>query len=242
MILPWMIKIAAAALAAAAPAPCPDVVTPDAFVCRALEASHNGKPEAAATAFEQAALATDDKDPAKARMLAAAGNMWIAAGQPGKAALALDRALAGTGLEAEQRGEALLDRARAAEAQNDLKTARAKLTEAAPTVSDDPFYWYFSAAVAIRELDKATAQVAINKALSLAPSEPIVLFEAGHVAHFVGDDAKARDYWTRAAAADPTGPAGREAHNALAILPAPLTERLNSPPPVTKKLTPAKGN
>ena len=39
------------------------------------------------------------------------------------------------GLEAEQRGEALLDRARAAEAQNDLKTARAKLNEAAADAS-----------------------------------------------------------------------------------------------------------
>lgn len=227
-----MILLIAAALAAAAPATaqCPDLVTPDAFVCRALKASQSGKHEAAATAFEQAALATDDKDPAKARMLAAAGNMWIAANQPGKAALALDRALVGTGLQAEQRGEALLDRARAAEAQNDLKTARAKLTEAAATISEDPFYWYFSAAVAIRELDKATAQAAIGRALSLAPTDPIILFEAGHVAHFVGDDIKARDYWTRAAAADPTGPAGKEAHNALAILPAPVTE----------KLTPAK--
>jgi tetratricopeptide (TPR) repeat protein len=240
-----MIVLIAAALAAAAPAhvtaACPDVVTPDAFVCRALEASQSGKPETAASAFEQAALATDDKDPAKARMLAAAGNMWIAAGQPGKAALDLDRALAGTGLEAEQRGEALLDRARAAEAQNDLRTARAKLTEAGATIADDPFYWYFSAAVAIRELDKATAQTAIGRALSMAPAEPIILFEAGHVAHFAGDDAKARDYWTRAAAADPTGPAGKEARNALAILPAPLTERLD-PAPVTEGPTPAKGN
>jgi len=152
-----MIVLVAAALALAAPV-CPDVVTPEAFVCRALEASTAGKAEAAATAFEQAALATDDKDPAKARMFAAAGNMWIAAGQPGKAALALDRALAGPGLQAEQRGEALLDRARAAEAQNDLKTARAKANEAAATISADPFYWYFSAALAIREGDKATAQ------------------------------------------------------------------------------------
>ena len=84
-------------------------------------------------------------------MWAAAGNMWIAASQPGKAALDLDKALAMQGLEAEQRGEALLDRARAAEAQDDLKTARAKATEAAQTISDDPFYWYFSAALAIRE-------------------------------------------------------------------------------------------
>ncbi|MEO7365246.1 MAG: hypothetical protein ABIW03_02910 [Sphingomicrobium sp.] len=230
MIVPIAVALAVAAPAPAAVATCPDVVTAAAFVCRALEASQDGKSETAAAAFEQAAAATEDKDPAKSRMQAAAGNMWIAAGQPGKAALALDRALAGVGLEAEQRGEALLDRARAAEAQNDLKAARAKLTEAAATISDDPFYWYFSAALAIRELDKATALGAIGRALSLAPAEPIILFEAGHVAHFAGDDAKARDYWTRAAAADPTGPAGKEAHNALAILPAPLTEKLTPSP------------
>ena len=51
-------------------------------------------------------------------------------------------------------------------------------------------YWYFSAALAIRELDKATAQAAIGKALSLAPTDPTILFEAGHVAHFVGDTAQ----------------------------------------------------
>ena len=225
-----MIMILAAALAAAAPAAsidaaCPDVVTPEAFVCRALDASKAGRSEAAATAFEQAALATDDKDPGKFRMLAAAGNMWIAAGQPGKAALALDRALAGSALQAEQRGEALLDRARAAEAQNDLKTARARLNEAAQTISEDPFYWYFSAALAIRELDKSTAQNSINRALSLAPTDPTVLFEAGHVAHFVGDQAKARDYWTRAAAADPAGSIGKAARAALALPPAPVTPK-----------------
>jgi len=220
-----MIAILAAAIAAAAPAApaCPNVVTPEAFVCRALEASQAGKAESAATAFEQAAVATDDKDPAKFRMLAAAGNMWISAGQPGKAALALDRALAGSALQAEQRGEALLDRARAAEAQNDLKTARAKLNEAAATISEDPFYWYFSAALAIRELDKGTAQSAINRALSLAPSDPTILFEAGHVAQFAGDKAKARDYWTRAAAGDAGGPIGKAAREALALLAAPVT-------------------
>jgi len=226
-----MIVLVAAALALGAPV-CPDVVTPEAFVCRALEASTAGKAEAAATSFEQAALATDDKDPAKARMFAAAGNMWIAAGQPGKAALALDRALAGPGLQAEQRGEALLDRARAAEAQNDLKTARAKANEAAATISADPFYWYFSAALAIREGDKATAQAAIGRALSLAPSDPAILFEAGHVAHFAGDVAKARDYWTRAAAADSGGPVGKAAREALAM----------TPVPVTYKAAPANGN
>ena len=118
--------------------------------------------------------------------------MWIAANQAGKAALALDKALAGSGLQAEQRGEALLDRARAAEAQNDLKTARAKLNEAAATISADPFYWYFSAALAIRENDAVTAKAAIGKALTLEPNSPTILFEAGHVHHFAGDEATAR--------------------------------------------------
>lgn len=220
-----MILAFAAALAAATPAACPDVVTPDAFVCRAVEASAAGKHEAAATAFEQAAAGTAESDPARARMLAGAGNMWIAAGQPGKAALALDKALAGTGLQAEQRGEALLDRARAAEAQNDLKTARARLNEAAASISEDPFYWYFSAALAIREGDKATAQQAIGKALTLAPSDPTLLFEAGHVAHFAGDVEEARGYWTRASQADPKGTSGQAAQEALKLLPAPLTIR-----------------
>ena len=53
--------------------------------------------------------------------------------------------------------------------------------------------------------------MAIGRALTLAPSDPTILFEAGHVAHFVGDDDGARDYWTRAAARDPNGPVGKAA-------------------------------
>ena len=229
-----MIFAIAVAVVAAAPATaaCPDVVTPEALVCRALEAQKSGKPAEAAQAFEEAAKASSDKDPRTAHAWAAAGNMWIAANQPGKAALDLDRALALPGLEAEQRGEALLDRARAAEAQDDLKTARAKATEAAATVSDDPFYWYFSAALAIRENDLATAQAAIGKALTLAPSDPAVLFEAGHVADLVGDDDKARSYWMRAAGSDPDGPIGKEAAKAV--------EMLGVTPTVRTEVTPRK--
>ena len=139
-----MILLITAAVAAAAPAPrpaCPDLVTPEALVCRALESQKRGDDQAAAQSFEEAAKASSDKDPKTARLWAAAGNLWIAAGQPGKAAFDLDKALALPGLEGEQRGEALLDRARAAEAQNDLATARAKANEAAATISNDPFYW-----------------------------------------------------------------------------------------------------
>jgi tetratricopeptide (TPR) repeat protein len=207
-----------AAAVASAAAQCPNLVTPDALVCRALEAQKAGDNESAAQGFEEAAKASNDKDPKTARMYAAAGNLWIAANQPGKAALDLDRALALPGLEAEQRGEALLDRARAAEAQGDYKTARTKSDEAAATISDDPFYWYFSAALAIREGDHGRASASIGKALTLAPSDPAVLLEAGHVADFNGDDEAARNYWMRAAANDPNGPAGKAAAKAVEML------------------------
>jgi tetratricopeptide (TPR) repeat protein len=230
-----LIPLLALALAAAAPVagsgPCPDLVTPDALVCRALDAQQRGDEAAAAQAFEEAAKASNEKDPRTARMWAAAGNLWIAADQPGKAAFDLDKALALPGLEAEQRGEALLDRARAAEAQDDLKTARAKADEAAQTVSDDPFYWYFSAALAIRENDPTKATAAIGKALTLAPSDPTILFEAGHVADVNGDDDKARGYWMRAAAGDPHGPIGKAAAKAVEMLGVTPTVKLGPTPP-----------
>lgn len=229
-----MIPIVALALAMAAPqatAGCPDLVTPEALVCRALAAEKSGDNESAAEAFEGAAKASSDKDPKTARMWAAAGNLWIAAGEAGKAALDLDKALAMPGLEAEQRGEALLDRARAAEAQNDLVTARAKANEAAQTISEDPFYWYFSAALAIRENDPTTAQASINKALTLAPSDPTILFEAGHVADFTGDDDKARSYWMRAAGSDPNGEVGKAAAKAVEMLGVTPTVKTEPTPP-----------
>jgi len=229
-----LIVLLAATLAAAAPAAapvCPDLVTPEALVCHALEAQKSGDETGAAEAFEEAAKASSAKDPRTARMWAAAGNLWIAAKEPGKAAVDLDKALALPGLEAEQRGEALLDRARAAEAQDDLKTARAKANEASATISDDPFYWYFSAALAIREGDRVTAQSAIGKALTLAPSDPTILFEAGHVADFAGDDDKARSYWMRAAAGDPNGEIGKAAAKAVEMLGVTPTVKLESSPP-----------
>jgi tetratricopeptide (TPR) repeat protein len=218
-----MLAIAAALLSAAQPQAlsCDAGNDVSGITCRAVAHQTEGRFAEAAGAFEQLAALLPASDPKRDRALAAAGNMWIAAGEPGKAAVALDRALAGAGLQADQRGEALLDRARAAEAQNDLKTARARTSEAAQTISDNPFLWYFSAALAIREGNAAEAKSAINRALALAPSDPLILFEAGHVAFFAGDPAGARDYWTRAAAAEPNGEVGKAAKEALALLDAP---------------------
>lgn len=187
--------------------------------CRGVAASTAGRFADAATEFE--AVAATATGPVRDRALAAAGNMWLAAGQPGKAALALDKALAGSGLRAEQRGEALLDRARVAETQGDLKLARAKVREAEASISGDPFLWYFSSALALRELDLTAAQTAVDRGLALAPGEALLLFQAGHVAHAKGDEVKARDYWTRAAAAEPASPTGKAAREALALLAAP---------------------
>lgn len=210
-------------LAATAPAPCAAESGASQKTCLAVIAQKAGRFAEAAEAFEAGAAMLKPGDPAIDRMLAAAGNMWIAEAQPGKAALALDKALAGSGLLSVQRGEALLDRARAAEAQGDLKTARAKVAAAAQSIAGDAFLWYFSAALAIRENDAATAKLAIGRALALEPRDPTVLFEAGHVFHFAGDEAKARDYWARAAAADPKGKSGDAARRALAMLDVPLT-------------------
>jgi tetratricopeptide (TPR) repeat protein len=224
MILPLALALAAAQPVPAAALPsCPSVLTHEAQSCRAVAASKEGRLADAAAAFESAADLASADAPARDRALAAAGNMWIAAGQPGKAAVALDKALAGSGLQAEQHGLALLDRARAAEAQGDLKTARAKVAEAAKTISEDPYLWFFSAALAIREEDIPTAKSSINRALAMVPDSPEVLFEAGHVAKAAGEDAQARDYWTKAAAADPNGPAGKAAREALSMSDAPLT-------------------
>ena len=215
---------AAAALAAA---DCPTDTTSQAAVCKALVAQKSGQFAASATEFETAAGRAKPGDPAADRMLAAAGNMWIAANEPAKAAVALDKALAGTGLLADQRGNALLDRARAAEAQNDLKTARARITEAMPSIGDDPFAWYFSAALAVRENDLKTADSAILKAMTLAPNDAEILFEAGHIAQLGGDEAKARGLWQKAMAANPNGPGGTAAKKALDLLdqPAPNASR-----------------
>lgn len=214
-------------------AECPDIVTPDALVCRALQAQKNGDGAAAAESFEEAAKASAEKDPKTPRMWAAAGNLWIAAGQPAKAAADLDKALALPGLESEQHGEALLDRARAAEAQNDLATARAKLNEAGATISQDPFYWYFSASLAMREGDRIGARSSIDHALKLAPQDPAILFEAGHVADYTGDDDQARLYWERASAGDPQGPIGRAAAKAIEMLGVTPTVMTNSAPKKT---------
>src|SRR4051812_20750737 len=106
--------ILAALLAAAQPrAPAPSDVPPPAAMpdsgcdkqsgaekaaCLAIDRQSTGRFAEAAQQFEVGAGMLKPGDGNADRMLAAAGNMWIAAGEPGKAALALDKALTGSGL------------------------------------------------------------------------------------------------------------------------------------------------
>ena len=202
-----MIFLIAAAIAAAAPAaaassapsPCANLVSADAFVCRALAAQKGGdnasRGGGVRTGGPGLVRQGARRPPTCGRRRAICGLLRTSRPRPRSRSTRRSRF---PGLEAEQRGEALLDRARAAEAQNDLITARAKLNEAAASISGDPFYWYFSAALYIREQNSQAAQAAIGRALTLAPADPTILFEAGHVAQFAGDNVGARDYWQRA--------------------------------------------
>ena len=151
------------------------------------------------------------------------GNLRLKSGDPVTAAKDFDQALAIPGGADLERGELLLDRARAAQAAGDIATAEARAAEAARLVPGDPFLWYFRTTLAVAANDVPRARLAIARALRLAPSDPTILFESGHVAQLAGEDAAAREAWQKALAADPSGPSGQLAREALGLAGVPLT-------------------
>lgn len=181
------------------------------------------KPVAPLESFQTETLAAKATGQKAARLWATAGNVRLAGGDATGAIRDFDQALAIPSQPPLARGETLLDRARAAQATGDPKTARANLRSATPLISGDPFLWYFSAALALQENDLVTAHTAIAHALRLAPGDPTLLFEAGTIAAADGQVGAARDYWTKAAAADPRGASGNAARSSLASIDQPLT-------------------
>ena len=152
-----------------------------------------------------------------------AGNLRLKDDDPAAAARDFDRALALSTLSSRDRGEALLDRARAAHAAGDLVTADMRASEASLLIPRDPFLWYFRTVIAIAEGDVPRAKIAIRRGLALAPNDPTLLFEAGHVAISAGEDAAAREAWQKALAVDPGGAVGQRAREALGLAGTPLT-------------------
>ena len=122
----------------------------------------------------------------------------------------------GQRLLAEQRGEALLDRARAAEAQDDLKTARPKVKRPRRR-RRRPFLLVFLGCARDPRRGMPTAKSAIDRALTLAPDRPDDPVRGWACRHPPAMTPGARDYWHRALAADPNGPTGKAAREALGI-------------------------
>lgn len=191
-----------------------------ALQCLGLAYSGLGRWAPAATAFEQAAEAAEtDQDPRRADFWVQAGNGWLAAGEPARARKALDAALATAALSPELRGEAHLDRGRADVALGDLAAARADIDKGLALVPADPFGWYLSSALALRQQDLPRAQDDIAKGLGLAPEDPDLLLHAGNVAGASGEVEAAKGFYMKLIRLAPQSEAAKAARAALAANP-----------------------
>jgi len=170
----------------------------------------------AAGEFEEAAREAElAKDTRSANYWAQAGNAWLASGQPAKARVALDSALAAGSMTGLPLGEAQLDHARALVAAGELDAARSDLDLALTTAGDDPLAWLLSATLARRMDNLPRAKSDIAQALKRSADDASVQLEAGNIAARSGDEAAAREAWGTAARLAPTSEVGRNAVTAL---------------------------
>lgn len=171
----------------------------------------------AAVVFEQAAReAETEQRPQQGDLWVQAGNSWLAANEGAKARAAFDAALATALLAPEMRGEVHLDRARALVALGDLGGARTDIEKGLELVPSDPFAWYLSAALALRQGDLPRARRDIAKAIDGAADDADLLLLAGNIAGASGEDEAARGFYRRSARAAPGSDAARAAEAALA--------------------------
>ena len=189
----------------------------------------------AAIAFEAAAQeAGAAKDPLATRYWAQAGNAWLATGEPVKAYAALNNALAAGTLTGQDKGEALLDRARSLVAAGQVAAARTDLDAALEEAPRDPLAWLLSATLARRTKDLPRAQNDIAQALKLSADDASVQLEAGNIAALSGNADAAKAAWETAVKIAPTSPAGQNARAALGQFDAP------APAPAPTPALPAK--
>ena len=172
--------------------------------------------QAMASGIHAARVAEAQGNPAAAELYGQAGNALLLAEQYARAEVVLSNALvlaARRGGKA--KGELLIDRARAREAQGNSPGARVDLEEAVTLAPDEAAGWLLLGVLARREERLADARPALANALRLAPSDPDVQVEAGNMAAMDGDYAKARALWNAAVRAAPGTPAGKAADAAL---------------------------
>lgn len=184
--------------------------------CLGLAYANQGKWAAAAAEFTGAAQAAQTKDDERAATYwAEAGNARLAGGDAAGALAALNAALATGTLEGKERGEALLDRARASVGTGDLGQARIDLDRALELVPQDSLAWLLSATLARRAGDLARAHKDIAEARSRAPDAAPVEFEAGNIAAKSGDVEGAKTAWKRAMTLAPGSDTAKAAAQAL---------------------------
>ena len=178
--------------------------------CLGLALFETGKAKNAAVAFAQAAA---DLESGKSQLLggpirysaetvaalyAQAGNASLAADDPADAYQHFGRALAAVGdRPGPQRGNLLIDRARALAGMKDYKLAKADLDKAIADLPDSVDAWLLRAA-AQRQLGQTKAAKAdAEKAVQLAPNEPDVLLERATLLAREGDITAAEADWRR---------------------------------------------
>jgi tetratricopeptide (TPR) repeat protein len=171
----------------------------------------------AGAAFDEAAAEAErTRDARRGELRAAAGNAWLAAGEPAKARAAFDSAIAAPLPSPNVEGQARLDRARALVGVGDLAAARADIDKAILLLPGEGLAWYLSAALAVKERNLTRAHLDIARAVTLSPTSAAFLLEAGNIAGLSGDDDAARRLYDRAARSEPASEEGKAAAAALA--------------------------
>ncbi len=135
------------------------------------------------------------KDIRAAKFWAQAGNAAIAADQPLDALTALDTALASAALPNLERGDVLIDKARALVGAGREKDAAEVLSEARKLAPENGTGFLLSATLARRLGSLAEAQSFISTAAALSPYEPAIPLEAGNIAAAAGNEAAAKRAW-----------------------------------------------
>ncbi len=167
--------------------------------------------------------AQEMRDPRAARFWAQAGNSAIAAGQPEIALDALNKALAITTLDNNERADSEIDRARALVALNRIAEAETSLTTARQLSPENGTAWLLSATLARRLTKLPDALGYIQTAASLLPRDAAVALEAGNIAIAAGDETAARKQWEQTIAIAPTSRQANSAQAQLVALSAPPT-------------------
>ena len=148
-----------------------------------------------------------------------------------KAHAALDAALTSGTLVGQDRGEALLDRARALVAAGQMAGARTDLDAALAEAPDDPLAWLLSATLARRMNDLPRARTDIAEALKRSGDDASVQLEAGNIAALSGDAEGAKRAWTLVPKLAPASPMAASARQALSQFDTPDPAATPAPAP-----------